>query len=246
MQDDTELGKSLTGLSGVALSAPLQVVLTKIANFAAQAIPGAEGAGLALIEAHRPDTVVASALFVHHVDDAQYRLGEGPCIQACAERSTQMSPHLSDETRWPRFGAEAGRLGVQSALSLPLLAGDALVGSLNVYAHKPDAFTEEAVRIGELFAEPSAISVANARLLVESQRLAQSLTVGLTDQAAIHQAVGILMGRTHCTVPEALQILHAMSQTHHTDLVSMARRLRGDPALPIPTPETASPRDDAT
>lgn len=99
MRNDEQLGRSLADLSGVALSAPLQEVLTKIADFAAQAIPGAHGAGLALIEADRPDTVVASAPFVHHVDDAQYRLGEGPCLQACAERRTQISAGLASESR---------------------------------------------------------------------------------------------------------------------------------------------------
>ena len=86
-----------------------------------QAIPGAEGAGLTMLEDDRPQTVVASAEFVHAVDDVQYGLGEGPCLLAVETGSTQTSGSLGGEARWPRFGPRVGRMGVHSVLSLPLL-----------------------------------------------------------------------------------------------------------------------------
>jgi hypothetical protein len=42
------------------------------------AIPGANGAGLTLLESDRADTIVASAEFVHHVNAIQYSIGESP------------------------------------------------------------------------------------------------------------------------------------------------------------------------
>ena len=109
-----------------------------------QAIPGADGAGLTLIEPGRADTIVKSAPFVEQVDDIQYGIGEGPCISAAATGQTVRSGSLGGDPRWPRFGPRVGRLGVHSVLSLPLLAGDGVVGAMNVYAHAKDAFDDRA------------------------------------------------------------------------------------------------------
>jgi hypothetical protein len=77
--DDGGLEATLAGLSGLLTGPrPVQETLVQIAEFAVRAIPGAEGAGLAMLEDDRPQTVVASTEFVHTVDDVQYGLGEGP------------------------------------------------------------------------------------------------------------------------------------------------------------------------
>ena len=149
-----------------------------------------------MLEDDRPQTVVASAEFVHAVDDVQYGLGEGPCLLAVETASTQTSGSLGGEPRWPRFGPRVGRMGVHSVLSLPLLLPDRVVGALNVYAHAKDAFGPEAVRIGELFARPAAVSVHNAQILAQSQRLAEQLGAALINRAVIDQALGVIMSRT--------------------------------------------------
>ena len=59
------------------------------------------------------------------------------------------SGSLGGEQRWPRFGPRAGRLGVHSVLSLPLLTPDGVFGAMNVYAHGKDAFDEQAARIAK-------------------------------------------------------------------------------------------------
>ena len=97
------------------------------------------------------------------------------CLLAVETGSTQTSGSLGGEPRWPRFGPRVGRMGVHSVLSLPLLLPDRVVGAMNVYAHTKDAFGPEAVRIGELFARPAAVSVHNAQILAQSQRLAAQL-----------------------------------------------------------------------
>ena len=80
---DEDLEGGLAGLAGLLTGhRPLQETLVHIAEFAVRAIPGAEGAGLTMLEDDRPQTVVASAEFVHAVDDVQYALGEGPCLLA--------------------------------------------------------------------------------------------------------------------------------------------------------------------
>jgi GAF domain-containing protein len=223
---DEDLTASLAGLSGLLTGhRPLRETLTEIAEFAVQAIPGADGAGLTMLEDDRPQTVVASAEFVHAVDDVQYGLGEGPCLLAVHSRQTQTSGSLGGEPRWPRFGPRVGRMGVHSVLSLPLLLPDRVVGAMNVYAHAKDAFGADAVRIGELFARPAAVSVHNAQVLAQSQRLAAQLEEALTSRAVIDQALGVIRSRTGANPEEAFSRLREMSQSRHVKVAEVSRIL---------------------
>jgi hypothetical protein len=212
--DGNDLGVSLAGLSRLLTGhRPLRQTLVLIAEFAVQAIPGADGAGLTMLEDNRTQTVVASAEFVHAVDDVQYRLGEGPCLLAVETGQTQTSGSLGGDPRWRRFGPRVGRMGVHSVLSLPF------------YAHAKNAFGDDAVRIGELFAVPAAVSVHNAQVLAQSQRLAEQLGEALTSRAVIDQALGIVMSRTGANPEEAFDRLRAMSQSQHVKLSEVARLL---------------------
>lgn len=223
---DDNLDASLVRLS-VLLTGhrPVRETLADIAEFAVQAIPGAEGAGLTMLEDDRPQTVVASAEFVHAVDDVQYGLGEGPCLLAVESGLTQTSGSLGGEARWPRFGPRVGRMGVHSVLSLPLLLPDRVIGAMNVYAHAKNAFGPDAIRIGESFARPAAVSVGNAQILARSQRLADQLAEALTSRAVIDQALGVIMSRTGAGPDEAFDRLRAMSQSQHLKVSEVARVL---------------------
>ena len=226
VHDDDDLPASLAGLSGLLTGhRPLRDVLVNIAEFAVQAIPGADGAGLTMLDDDRPQTVVSTAEFVHAVDDIQYGLGEGPCLLAVVSRRTQMSGSLGGESRWPRFGPRVGRMGVHSVLSLPLLLPGQVVGAMNVYAHAKDAFGPDAIGIGELFAGPAAVSVHNAQVLARSMELTHQLGQALNSRAVIDQALGVLMARTGASAEEAFDRLRAMSQAQHIKLAGVAEAL---------------------
>jgi GAF domain-containing protein len=215
--------RSLAQLSTGKLT--LEEMLTEVAHFAVLVIPGADGAGLTLIEDNRSDTIVATADFVREVDTIQYTLGEGPCISAAAERVTMRSGSLGGEQRWPRFGPRVGRLGIHSVLSLPLLTPDGVFGAMNVYAHAKEAFDERAERLGELFAAPAAVAVQNAQVLEQTKRLAASLQGALSTKALIDQALGIIRSRSGASSDEAFARLRAMSQTRNVKLAVVAESL---------------------
>ena len=154
--DAGDLRASLTALSRLSTGGlGLQDLLVQVATFAVQAIPPADGAGLTMTEHERSDIVMASAPFVRDIDAVRYGLGEGPCVSAVRERTTRRSGSLGGDPRWPRFGPRAGRLGVLSVLSLPLVTPDGVLGALNVYAHAKHAFDDDAVAFGRVAAEPT-------------------------------------------------------------------------------------------
>ncbi len=222
VQDD-DLAESLTALSQLsAARLGLEGLLTEVATLAVQAIPGADGAGLTLIEADRADTIVKSEEFVRQIDDIQYGLGEGPCISAVSGGVPMRSGSLGGDPRWPRFGPRAGRLGVHSVLSLPMLSGGAVVGAMNVYAHARDAFDERSEHLGQLYAVPAAIAVQNAQILAQTQRLVAKFHAGMTSRAVTDQAIGILMSRSGLTPEDAYGRIRQLSQHENTKIAVVA------------------------
>jgi GAF domain-containing protein len=226
--DDLDLRASLQNLSQLVMDSEaggLEELLRHVASFAVRAIPGADGAGLTLLEQGRPDTIVASADFVVEVDAIQYGLGQGPCITAAAESRTVMSGSLQGEPRWPRFGPRVAQLGVHSVLSLPLLGPAGALGAMNVYAHAADAFDQRAIELGELFAVPAAISVRNAQVLAQTKRVAMRLQAALTSRSVIDQARGIVISRSGCNADEAFDKLVTMSQAENRKLSVVAQHI---------------------
>ena len=224
--EDDDLRESLAGLSRLASSQlSLEDLLTRVATYAVRAIPGADGAGLTLLEDDRSDTIVATASFVREVDDIQYGMGQGPCITAASEGRTIISGSLGGDLRWPRFGGRVARRGVHSVVSLPLITAEGVVGAMNVYAHAKDVFDERAAELGEIVAAPAAIAVQNAQVLAKARRLATQLQAALETRGVIDRAVGIMMSRTGSTEQEALDRLRSLSQHEHHKLAVVARQI---------------------
>jgi GAF domain-containing protein len=224
--EDEDLRESVMGLTRLASDRlPLEDLLTRVATYAVQAIPGADGAGLTLLEQDRADTIVATAPFVTEVDDIQYGMDQGPCISAAREGQTVMSGSLGGDSRWPRFGGRVARLGVHSVVSLPLITPDGVVGAMNVYAHGKNVFDDRAAELGEIFAAPAAIAVHNAHVLAQTRRLANQLQSALEIRGIIDRAVGIVMSRSGITEHEALERLRSLSQQEHRKLAEVARQI---------------------
>ena len=223
--EDDDLRQSLAGLSQLTSRMGLEELLTRVATYAVKAIPGADGAGLTLLEEDRADTIVATADFVSEIDDIQYSIGQGPCITAAREGRTVTSGSLGGDPRWRKFGGTVARLGVHSVLSLPLNSPDGVVGAMNVYAHDRHAFDERAAELGEIFAVPAAVAVQNAQVLAQTQRLAAQLEKALETRGVIDRAVGIMMSRAGGTEAEALSRLRALSQHEHQKLAVVAEHI---------------------
>jgi GAF domain-containing protein len=220
LQDSlARLGKLATGLLS------LEDSLTRVAEYAVRAIPGAEGAGLTLLEESRSDTIVSTADFVAQIDDIQYSLGQGPCLSAVADGRIVLSGSLGADRRWPKFGSRVARLGVHSVVSLPLITDEGVLGAMNVYAHDKNAFTPDAGRLGELFAVSAAIAVQNAQVLAQTKRLASQLQTALSSRGVVERAIGIMMSRSGGTEAEALDRLRTLSQHQHEKLTVVAQSI---------------------
>jgi len=229
--DDVDLHAGLRGVARIVADARgVIAVLADVARFAVQAIPGVDGAGVTLIDPLQPapsiETWAVTADFVEDIDKVQYvDLHEGPCITCMQSRRPMVSGSLGSDSRWLRFGGRVARMGVHSALALPLLVGDQVIGAINTYAYRRDAFAEHAVQLGSQFAAPAAVSVYNAQLLTEAQERTHQLQQAFQSRAVIDQAIGIIRSRSGGSAQEAFGRLVRMSQAENIKLYLVAERL---------------------
>jgi GAF domain-containing protein len=229
--DETELYAGLRGVAGIVAGARgVMDLLRDVADFAAQAIPGADGVGVALIDPRRGissvQTWAATAQLVHEIDTIQYNeLHEGPCITCMQSQRPTVSGSLGSDSRWPHFGGRVARMRMHSALALPLVVGDQVIGSINAYAGSRDAFAEHAVQLGSQFARSAAVSVYNAQLLADAHERTLRLQRALNTRSVIDQAIGILRSRSGSTADEAFERLTQISQSENVKLHEVAERL---------------------
>jgi GAF domain-containing protein len=229
--DEVDLYTSLRGVAGIVAGAQGVIdLLSDVADFAAQAIPGVDGAGVALIDAQEGlpsvQTWAATAVLVREIDTIQYdELNEGPCISCMQSRRPIVSGSLGSDSRLPHFGGRVARMRVHSALSLPLIVGDQVIGAINAYARNRDAFGEHAVQLGAQFAGPAAVSVYNAQLLAKAQERTARLQRALNSRGVIDQAIGIIRSRSGVGTEVAFDRLVRMSQTENIKLHVVAERM---------------------
>jgi GAF domain-containing protein len=93
---------------------------------------------------------------------ARLRLGEGVAGHVALRREPVLIEGHVDPNEFP--GLADREPYVESAMSLPLIHRDEVVGVLNVNAAAGRAFTEYDLRAVAVFAEQAATAVANARL----------------------------------------------------------------------------------
>jgi GAF domain-containing protein len=229
--DEVDLYAGLRGVAGLVADArEVSELLGEVAEFAVQAIPGVTGAGIVLIDACEGrlavQTSASTAGFVDEIDRVQYNeLNEGPGVTCIQSRRATVSGSLGSDRRWPHFGGTVARMGVHSALSLPLTVGDEVIGAINSYANTRDSFGERAVRLGSQFAGPAAVSIHNAQLLAGARERTEQLQRALDSRAVIDQAIGIIRSRSGVGAQVAFDRLIRMSQAENVKLHVVAERL---------------------
>ncbi len=192
--------------------------LQGIVHAARDTIPGAEDVGLALVERGKIVTVAQTSDRIRQADDAQYRLGQGPCVDAVWQQRVFQVDDLDQESRWPDFAREMAGLRVRSMLSFRLFVTRDSLGVLNIFSSKPHAFSTDSEHIGELLATHAAVALVGSR--TEAQ-----LEDAMTTRDVIGTAKGILAERHHVTTERAFRLLVKASQNSNIKLADVARSL---------------------
>ncbi|MBP2326979.1 transcriptional regulator with GAF, ATPase, and Fis domain [Kibdelosporangium banguiense] len=201
----------------------VEATLAAIVKAAVDHIDGAERAGISLVEhGGRIRTVAPTDEVVTGIDDLQYRIRQGPCVDAITEHATYRTGDLAEESRrWPDLAPAAAEMGVRSMLSYRLFVTDTTLGALNLYATQRNAFSDQTEQDGRMFATHAAIA------LVGAQKQAH-LHAALENRDIIGMAKGILMERHRVDPAQAFRILVEASQHANMKLHQVATLLVTD------------------
>jgi GAF domain-containing protein len=236
-----DLWHSLADLSGLLLTEEnLETTLRRVADLAVRSLSGCDAVGITLFEDGNPTTRAATSALVYEVDNYQYDINEGPCLQAVRDQRPYKIQDMVTEKRWPQFCRHAAERGIHSSLSLPLAVRGTTLGALNLYSRTSGALTAADRETALLFASQAAVALTNAQTYTASIRLATQLGEALGSRAVIDQAKGIVMALRHCDADEAFEILRIASQINNRKLRSIAEDIVSATVngkqLPIPLP----------
>jgi len=102
---------------------------------------------------------------------AEITVGEGPCGGVAASGESLAIPDLASSAILNPAQAEmAAKLGLRAWLSVPVRAGDRLVGVLSAVTSQPSTCSEDDVAVATTFAAQAGIAVENSRLYAELER----------------------------------------------------------------------------
>jgi hypothetical protein len=197
------------------------------------------GAGISMVtSAGNRGVVCATDDISARIEDLQFTLGEGPCIDAVRSAAPVLIPDLAEADdlatlRWPAFMDGAATAGVRAVFAFPLRLGAISVGALDLYRDKPGDLNDDRLQAALRAAEAAAVALL--RLDVgRDGAFADNLEARSTYQLQVHQATGMVQVQLGVNTQEAFLMLRARAFAAGRPLVALAtdvvdRRLRFSP-----------------
>lgn len=194
------------------------------------------GAGISMVTGvGNRGVVCATDEISARIEDLQFTLGEGPCVDAVRSGAPVMIRDLDDPgdvlvERWPAFMEGAAAAGVRAVFAFPLRIGAISVGAMDMYCARPGA-----LRVDQL---PAALMAADAAAIALIERASTRRDVFLDDADSrssygmhVHQATGMVGVQAGVTMEEAFLLLRARAFATARPLAEIAldvveRRLR--------------------
>jgi len=214
----TEVARSLF------LAGSVEDILERAVDLSVVTIEACEFAGAFLLDGDSVSAQVGTDPIVDEVDALQLSIGQGPCLDAAAQKLTFYADELGTDPRWPEFGREAEAKGLRSLLALPM-ATDGTLGALNLYARYPQAFGVIDRARGLLLASMVRFACSAARSHEDEERRAENLHAALITRELIGQAQGILIERERISADQAFHVPRQASQHLNVKLREVARDL---------------------
>lgn len=177
-------------------------------------VTGLNGAGITVMAGEvNQGSLGASDEVSRAIEELQFALGEGPCVDAHRDQRPVLEPDLRAPTgsRWHAFGPLVVEAGGRALFAFPLRLGAVRLGALDLYRDRPGRLTDEQHADALVVADV----VTEAVLLMQSAAppglLAAALAEGVDVHPIVHQATGMVAAQLGVSVGEALVRLKAFA-----------------------------------
>lgn len=194
------------------------------------------GAGIMLMSGDMPAGSVCTTDDVSAlIEQLQYDLGEGPCVDAYERERAVLEPDLvhPSEFRWPAFSGPAIDAGARAVFGFPLQVGAVRLGALNLYREESGSLTDDQHADALVMADVAAHALLVLQAEAPIGQLAAELEAGADFHYVVHQASGMVAAQLDVSLAQALIRLRAFAFGNERELTEVAddvvaRRLRFD------------------
>ena len=201
-----------------------------------------DGAAISLLTAsvHR-ETLAATDATAATLEDLQYTLGEGACIDAAVSGRPVLVSDVHDPARtarWPVFAAAVTeQTSARALFALPLQLGTINLGVLDLYRDTPGPLRDPALRDVVAATDTATLLLLGRQLVGGTDHHAEEQLDrvgaapdgeldrdGLAEgRAEVHQATGMIIAQLDIPAQDAFVRLRAYAFAHHRPLGEVAR-----------------------
>ena len=212
--------------------------LERLCSALTRSLP-ATGVGVSLLtnDNHGGGTVAASSAASRKLEELQFSLGEGPCIDAYTSRRPVLEPDLTTHgmRRWPAYARAACEHGVEAVFAFPLQVGAARAGALDIYRNEAGSLTADGLTQAVTFAEVAMGLLVDGQDGAQDGRTTAEIDDALAYRLEVYQAQGMVMVDLGVSIGVAMARLrgHAYAEGRPIsvvakDIVAGKLRLRRD------------------
>jgi len=216
-----------------------QSVPDRLCRSAAAQVP-VGGASLSVMNQIVPaGTIAASDSAVALLEELQFSLREGPCVDAATWRRPVLEPDLRlvSAGRWPGLLPALADTPIRAVFAFPLQIGQIRLGVMDLYRDRPGMLSHPELDTALAYAD-AATSILLTRRDDggDADEVPDLLLDPVRHRAQVHQATGMVMVQAGVTIEEAFHLLIARSYADERPLIDLAadvvaRRVRFAPVV---------------
>ncbi len=193
------------------------------------------GAGVMFMDGELPRVSLSATTAVSTaIEELQFTLGEGPCVDAFNLAHPIAEPDLVNAVgNWPTFAPAAIDAGARAIFGFPMIAGPVRVGALTLYRDRPGMLSKEQSAWAAIVAAMAARKVLTLQSAAAPGQLAVEFIPTVQSRDVVYQATGMVSIQLGISVGQALIRLRGHAFANDCALTSLAndvvaRRVRFD------------------
>jgi hypothetical protein len=199
------------------------------------ALPVSGAAITVMTSGDRQEPIYATDWIANELDDLQFKLGEGPGVEAFTERKAVQVADLADisDSRWPMFAVAARRTPARAVYVLPLQTGKVGVGVLALYHLEPGLLPEKGLAGASRVADAALWALLGLRSdgMLDEGDVETALdphgwlTGAPLHRTEVYQATGMIIAQLNVSAAVALARLRAYAFVNGPTLAEVAREV---------------------
>ena len=219
--DSAALARNLSSLAALDVEHDLPRAMQQITS-AAKALLGVDGAGLMLAdERGQLRWATASDQQTQIVEEGEERLGQGPCVNAFAERAPMAMRDAAKEPHWGKITDVVTGQEMRAGLSVPVQLEGGPIGTLDLYSAEPRDWDQAEISAAQVYAALAATLLSQAVGAQVKGRLAEQLQTAFAHRTRIERAKGMLMVREGIDDAEAFERLRSAARSSRRPLIEV-------------------------